>query len=110
MLHRTVTVAAPPNDQPTRVLTREVECEPRIAGLPCKRLRIDSCDGSPVVEYRIENGCVERRVLQPGTATEWRLLTAEQLSSHVEGNTVVARWLTRRLGIAPLIRACNQEN
>src|SRR5260370_40196703 len=26
--------------------------------LACNRLRIDPCDGSPVADYRIENGCV----------------------------------------------------
>jgi hypothetical protein len=53
------------------------------------RLRLDPCDGSPVADYRIENGCVESCTLE--TATErgtgndrlWQRLTPEQLTSHV---------------------------
>ena len=31
--------------------------------LKCNRLRLDPGNGSPVVDYRIENGCVESRTL-----------------------------------------------
>ncbi len=81
--------------------------------LACKRLRIDPCDGSPVVDYRIENGCVESRTLETategGTTTEerWQRLTPEQPISHVMADTVVAQWLLRRMGVHRLIRACN---
>jgi len=80
--------------------------------LACNRLRIDLCDGSPVVDYRIENGCVESRTLEMaaegGTTTEerWQRVTPEQLSSHVMADTVVAQWLRRRMGVHRLIRAC----
>ncbi len=82
--------------------------------LACNRLRIDPGDGSPAVDYRIENGWVESRILE--TADErngaveksWQRLTPEQLSSHVMADTVVARWLCRRMGVHELIRACNQ--
>jgi len=56
--------------------------------LACKRLRIDPCDGSPVVDYRIEKGCVESRTVETaaesGTTIEkrWHRLTPEQLTSH----------------------------
>ncbi len=80
--------------------------------LACKRLRIDPCDGSPVVDYRIENGCVESRTLETaaegGATTEerWQRLTPEQLISHAMADTVVAQWLCRRMGVHRLIRAC----
>jgi hypothetical protein len=71
--------------------------------LKCNRLRLDPNDGSPVVDYRIENGRVERRTLVPAaersTAIEvqWQSLTLEQLTSQVLANRVVAYWLSRRL-------------
>jgi len=79
--------------------------------LACNRLLIDPCDGSPVVDYRIENGGVESRTLEAaerGTTTEkrWQRLTPEQLSSHVMADSVVAQWLRRRMGVPRLIRAC----
>jgi hypothetical protein len=83
--------------------------------LACNRLRIDPCDGSPVAEYRIENGSVESRTLEAaveeGTATEkqWQRLTPEQLSFHVMANTVVGQWLLSRMGVHRLIRACTSS-
>ena len=80
--------------------------------LACNRLRIDPCDGSTAVDYRIENGWVESRTLEiaaeSGTTTEerWQRLTPGQLRSHVMANTVVAQWLRRRMGVHSLIRAC----
>jgi hypothetical protein len=84
--------------------------------LACNRLRIDPGDGSPVVDYRIENGSVESRTLETAaesstaTAKEWQRLTLEQLSSHVMAETVVAHWLHRRMGVHRLIRACTQHS
>lgn len=84
--------------------------------LACNRLRIDPGDGSPAVDYRIEGGCVESRILEEaaeriGAIEEpWQRLTPEQLRSHVMADTAVARWLRRRLGIFALIRACNQDS
>jgi hypothetical protein len=79
------------------------------------RLRIDPGDGYPVMDYRIHNGCVENRVVEMNTEVEpetdsgWKQLTPEELSSHVMADTVVARWLRRRLGIFLLVRACNPD-
>jgi hypothetical protein len=83
--------------------------------LAFNKLRIDPGDGSPVVDYRIENGFVEKRTLETGAegSTEgekgWQRLTPEELGSHVLVDTVVARWLSRRMGIRRLIRACTQD-
>jgi hypothetical protein len=80
------------------------------------RLRIDTNDGSPVVEYRIENGGVERRTLEMAaeksavTEGEWQRFTPEQLASLVTANTVVAYWLSRRFGIHALIPACSKSS
>jgi hypothetical protein len=76
------------------------------------RLRLESGDDSPAKEYRIEDGRVEVRTLDPeggsvrGTGGVWWQLTPEQLSVHVKGNSVVAQWLERRLGWRRLLRAC----
>jgi hypothetical protein len=75
------------------------------------RLLIDPSDGSPTVDYRIEDGYVESRTLESGengaiTENCWQRLTPAELSSHVMADTVVARWLHRRMGVHRLIRAC----
>ena len=76
------------------------------------RLRLESGNGCPAKEYRIEDGNVEVRALDPegesvrGTGSVWWRLTPEQLSIHVERNTVVAQWLERRLGWRHLLQAC----
>jgi hypothetical protein len=81
----------------------------------CNRLHIDPCDGSPVADYRIENGCVESRTLEAapecgtGTDRRWQRLTPEQLTSHVMANTVLAQWLCRRMGVHTLVRACTES-
>ena len=81
----------------------------------CNRLRIDLNDGCHAVDYRIQYGNVESRTLETGSETDdesendWHRLTADQLSSHVMADTVVARWLRGRMGARRLIRACNQE-
>ena len=84
--------------------------------LACNRLCIDPSDGSPAVDYRIEDGRVESRgrelaAERIGTIERtWQPVTAEQLRSHVMAGTVVARWLRRRMGIHQLVRACNQDS
>ncbi len=76
------------------------------------RLRLESGDDSPAKEYRIEDGNVEVRTLDPEgesvrrTGSVWWRLTPEQLSIHVERNTVVAQWLEHRLGWRRLLQAC----
>ena len=84
--------------------------------LACNRLRIDTGDGSPAVDYRIESGCVEIRTLETDSAKtlttekQWRRLTPQQLTSRVMADKVVARWLRHRMGLHGLIRACHQES
>jgi len=79
------------------------------------RLRLEFGDGSPANEYRVEDGNVEVRTLEPEGAsvrrigTVWRRLTPSQLSDHVEHNTPVAGWLERCLGWRRLLQACVAE-
>ena len=82
--------------------------------LECNRLCIDPGDGSPALEYRVQDDHVECRII---TATAeslliekpWKALTPDELSSHVRSGTVVSKWLQRRIGYQRLLRACNQE-
>lgn len=69
---------------------------------------LESMHHSPVKEYRINDGRVEARVLdyRSERKTSWREVSPAQLSSHVRGNTNVARWLERNLGWRRLLRAC----
>jgi hypothetical protein len=84
--------------------------------LTCKGLRVDPGDGCPAVEYQIEDDHVDSRVLDSSAEKSgaieapWQRLTPEQLRSHVMADTVVARWLSRRMGVHRLIRACNQDS
>jgi hypothetical protein len=86
--------------------------------LAFNRLRIDPGNGSPAVEYRIENGFVESRTLETDAARrsnlsiekQWQRLTPEQLTFHVMANPVVLRWLRHRMGVHLLIRACNRDS
>ena len=74
-------------------------------------LRIDGGDGSPILDYRIENGCVETRTLNRAdvdTGSKWQPVAPEQLSFHIMTNTVVAQWLRRRMGVRQLLRACSR--
>ena len=76
------------------------------------RLILESGDGSPVREYRVEDGNVEVRTLDPeggsvrGAGSVWSRLSPEELRIQVERNTVVALWLERRLGWRRLVQAC----
>jgi hypothetical protein len=76
------------------------------------RLRIDPGDGSAVADYRLVDGIVETRTLDPAgridpwTGSPWEQLEPEDLAAHVESNTAVARWLERRMGFRALLRAC----
>ena len=80
--------------------------------LGSRRLRLEAGNGSAAKEYRIEDGNVEVRALdleggsQRHAGSDWWRLTPEQLSIHVERNTVVAQWLERRLGWRRLLQAC----
>jgi hypothetical protein len=75
------------------------------------RLRLEVQGGSAGREYRVDEGKVEVRSLQSRgehhpVEGRWHRLTAQQLSIHVERNTVVALWLERRLGWKRLLQAC----
>ena len=72
------------------------------------RLLLESGDGSPAKEYRIEDGNVEVKTLDGGSyyGNVWWRLTPGQLSTHVKRNTLVARWLEHRLGWRRLLLAC----
>jgi hypothetical protein len=83
--------------------------------LTCNRLRINPGIGSPAMDYRIENGVVEYRTVElmrenSATPEKWQRLTTEELTSHVMADTIVARWLSRRMGFRWLIRACDQQS
>lgn len=65
-------------------------------------LRIPSERGSPINEYRIQNGQIEFRSLdcegKPfALAPRWRTLEVGELQLHFALNTVVAQWLMQRL-------------
>lgn len=83
--------------------------------LTSNRLRVDLGDGFRAVVYRIEYGCVESCIVESLAEKDgmiensWHRLTANELSSHVMADTVVARWLRHKMGIYRLIRACNED-
>ena len=86
--------------------------------LAFNRLRIDPGNGSPAVDYRIENGFVESRTLETGSTKrstptiekQWQRLTPEQLTSRLMADSLLLRWLRQRMGVYRLIRACNQDS
>lgn len=83
--------------------------------LTSNKLRIEPDIDSRTVEYRIEDGFVERRTVEPigerSAAPEtWQRLTSEELTFHVMEETILARWLSHRMGFRWLIRACNQQS
>jgi hypothetical protein len=70
---------------------------------------LDTMNRFPVTQYRINvDGRIETRILKSGSKeeTDWTTASPAQLSTHVTGNTVVARWLERNLGWRGLLRAC----
>ena len=68
------------------------------------RLRIESANGSPINDYRISNGCVQVRALDPsghsyaGWTSRWRTLDDRDIRLHHALGTVVSTWLHVRLG------------
>ncbi len=68
------------------------------------RLRIESAGGSPINDYRIRDGTVEVRWLDPqghvypSSLSRWRRLTANDIQLHHALKTVVSKWLRVRLG------------
>ena len=75
------------------------------------KLRIDPNDGSPGLEYRIEDGRVERRTLTLATDKrtavdgQWQQLMPEELASLCGRATILSHWLRHRLEVQSLIRA-----
>jgi hypothetical protein len=86
--------------------------------LAFNRLRIDPGNGSPAVDYRIENGFVESRTVDRDATRrnsfaiekQWQRLTPEQLTSRLMADAVLLRWLRHRMGVYRLIRACNEDS
>lgn len=66
-------------------------------------LRIPSENGSPINEYRISEGQIEFRSLDPNGKPfiagngNWRVLDISELQLHFALDTLVAQWLMRRL-------------
>ena len=89
--------------------------------LASRRLRLDPGDGSPVTDYRIEDGRIQYRMFYESASAEaesltaemeenWHELTPQELTTHVLAKPVLARWLRRRMGIFSLVRACNSDD
>jgi hypothetical protein len=111
-----------PKTLPDLICTANNNCDAentflgRLRMLAFNRLRIDPGNGSPTVDYRIENGFVESRILGRDATKrstlaiekQWQRLTPEQLTSRLMADTVLLRWLRHRMGVYRLIRACNQ--
>jgi len=72
--------------------------------------RLEAPDWHAAEEYRLHQQNIEVRRLQPNQReVVWHRLTADEIASHVKRNTVVARWLERRLGWRRLLWACQPE-
>lgn len=75
-------------------------------------LRLETPDGFVIEEYRVLDGEIETRKLRHyghndgEDGEEWHPLSPDQLTDHVNRNTIVAQWLERRLGWRRLLRAC----
>jgi hypothetical protein len=73
--------------------------------------RLEAADGHAAEEYRLHQQNIEVRRLQPNQReVVWHRLTADEIAGHVKRNTVVARWLERRLGWRRLLWACQPED
>ncbi len=66
------------------------------------RLRIESVNGLPINDYRISNGRVEVRLLDPSghayssRISRWRRLDQNEIQLHHVLGTVVSKWLSVR--------------
>lgn len=76
-------------------------------GVDVMRLRIESRDGVLVNDYRICDGCVQVRSLDPsgepvfGELGRWRPLDGSDIALHHALGTPVSNWLRVRVGTAP---------
>jgi len=73
-------------------------------------LRLEPLDGSAPVEYKIEDGSVAVRTMEPAAGDSWHRLSATDLRTHIERRTVVAEWLERRIGWRRLLQQCVSED
>ena len=91
----------------------------RTMALVPMNLRLEAADGSESEEYRIHGGDIEVRRArrfpeydsdgQPSSDEDWQTLTAGELSTHVQENSLVAQWLRHRIGWRRLILACADQ-
>lgn len=79
------------------------------------RLRLEPGDGSPVIDYRLQDNELEKRVLDasgrpnPQTGSPWQRLTPEHIAHHITSRTIVAYWLRRKLGWRNVLRKCSRS-
>jgi hypothetical protein len=64
-------------------------------------LRVECGAGGPVNEYRVQDGCVELRILSPcrhdaRQKCPWRPLSADEILLHLSLDTALAQWLFQR--------------
>ena len=72
------------------------------------QLRIDPENEFPAVDYRVNDGHVQCRLA--GITGEWHTLTPEQLTSRIMSSPVLGHWLSHRMGVFSVVRACNHES
>lgn len=74
-------------------------------------LRLEGTDGSAGEEYRIREGEIEFRPIQPSAVydDDWQTLSSNDLADHVQRNTVVAQWLRHRIGWRRLLLKCTDH-
>ena len=75
-------------------------------------LRLEAADGSGGEEYRIREGEIEVRSVQPSAAydDDWQPLSSDELAEHVQRNSVVAQWLKHRIGWRRLLLKCTDHD
>ena len=74
-------------------------------------LRLEANNGSGGREYRIREGEIEFRPVNPSTYDDnWHPLSPDELSDHVQHNTIVAQWLKHRIGWRRLLLKCADQD
>ena len=77
------------------------------------RLRVESGNGTAGMDYRIRDGQVECRAIDVSSlanGARWRQLSADELRSLVLANPLLAKWLSHRMGVFQLVRACSADS
>lgn len=77
-------------------------------------LRLEAPNGSGGEEYRIREGEIEVRAVNPSSANyvfddDWQPLSSNDLADHVQRNTVLAQWLRHRIGWRRLLLKCTDQ-